>query len=337
MSCNGCRVLRKGCSDSCILRQCLKPIEGGDAQGYATAFVAKFFGRAAMMGFINAVPENQRAELFQSLLYEACGRTVNPVHGSLGLLCSDNWHACQAAVQTVLSGGCLCPPSAEAIAQAATNSSLSFPPMPSLWPPHSTDGFSNDLYGSSSWQTHAKARGLGGGFHGQQGAAKATASQSPSDSIFHPLPLKRKRHWDLQSNLNEKLLDCQSLSAGSTDQQEKKIKEGSDVMRSHKQQQQQQLMDPLKNSKNFVCKQEQEIKQQQFSEEDVNNRCLELTLSTTPCFSLHPAKFASAARRPSNPSCISLESEGSVTSLDSTQLSKTRRIDPNKKILDLLH
>lgn len=50
--------------------------------------------------------------LFQSLLFEACGRTVNPVSGAVGLLSSGNWHVCQTAVVTVLSGGVLRPISA---------------------------------------------------------------------------------------------------------------------------------------------------------------------------------------------------------------------------------
>ena len=60
MSCNGCRVLRKGCSESCILRPCLQWIESPEAQGHATVFVAKFFGRAGLMSFISNVPEPQR-------------------------------------------------------------------------------------------------------------------------------------------------------------------------------------------------------------------------------------------------------------------------------------
>lgn len=47
--------------------------------------------------------------MFQSLLYEACGRTVNPVNGAVGLLGTGNWHVCQAAVETVLRGGTLRP------------------------------------------------------------------------------------------------------------------------------------------------------------------------------------------------------------------------------------
>ncbi|KAL3526869.1 hypothetical protein ACH5RR_011525 [Cinchona calisaya] len=107
MSCNGCRVLRKGCSEKCILRPCLQWIESPEAQGNATVFVAKFFGRAGLMSFISAVPENQRPALFQSLLFEAAGRTVNPVNGAVGLLWTGNWHVCQAAVETVLRGGTL--------------------------------------------------------------------------------------------------------------------------------------------------------------------------------------------------------------------------------------
>lgn len=45
--------------------------------------------------------------IFRSLLYEACGRIINPVSGSVGLLCSNKWAKCQAAVDSVLSGSTL--------------------------------------------------------------------------------------------------------------------------------------------------------------------------------------------------------------------------------------
>jgi hypothetical protein len=54
-------------------------------------------------------PLSSRAALFQSLLYEAAGRTINPVHGAVGLLGTGNWHLCQAAVDTVLRGGAIGP------------------------------------------------------------------------------------------------------------------------------------------------------------------------------------------------------------------------------------
>ncbi|XP_052191909.1 LOB domain-containing protein 37-like [Diospyros lotus] len=109
MSCNGCRVLRKGCNENCILRQSLQGIESPQAQAHATVFVAKFFGRAGLMSFLSSVPHSHRPALFQSLLFEACGRTVNPVTGAVGLLWTGNWHVCQSAVETVLRGGVLRP------------------------------------------------------------------------------------------------------------------------------------------------------------------------------------------------------------------------------------
>lgn len=109
MSCNGCRVLRKGCSENCMLRQCIEWMEDPQAQAHATVFVAKFFGRAGLLSFINGVSETQRPALFQSLLFEAVGRTINPVNGATGLLLAGNWKVCQSAVETVLRGGALEP------------------------------------------------------------------------------------------------------------------------------------------------------------------------------------------------------------------------------------
>ncbi|KAH9310356.1 hypothetical protein KI387_025391, partial [Taxus chinensis] len=104
MSCNGCRVLRKGCSDSCTLRPCLDWITTAEAQANATLFLAKFYGRSGLMKLLNSGPHHLRPIVFRSLLYEACGRMVNPIHGSLGLHLSGNWHVCQAAVESVLKG-----------------------------------------------------------------------------------------------------------------------------------------------------------------------------------------------------------------------------------------
>ena len=64
MSCNGCRVLRKGCGEGCVLRPCLQWIESPESQGYATLFVAKFFGRAGLMEFISGVPETERTGIY---------------------------------------------------------------------------------------------------------------------------------------------------------------------------------------------------------------------------------------------------------------------------------
>ncbi|CAK9147722.1 unnamed protein product [Ilex paraguariensis] len=104
MSCNGCRVLRKGCNQACSIRPCLEWIETPEAQANATVFLAKFYGRAGLLNLLNAGPQHLRPAIFRSLLYEACGRIVNPIYGSAGLLWSGNWQLCHAAVEAVLKG-----------------------------------------------------------------------------------------------------------------------------------------------------------------------------------------------------------------------------------------
>ncbi|XP_016477939.1 LOB domain-containing protein 41-like [Nicotiana tabacum] len=104
LSCNGCRVLRKGCNEKCSIKPCLQWIKSPEAQSNATLFLAKFYGRAGLLNLINSGPDHLRPAIFSSLLYEACGRIVNPIYGSAGLLTSGNWQLCQAAVDAVLSG-----------------------------------------------------------------------------------------------------------------------------------------------------------------------------------------------------------------------------------------
>ncbi|XP_071703082.1 LOB domain-containing protein 41-like [Rutidosis leptorrhynchoides] len=104
MSCNGCRVLRKGCSDDCSIKPCLQWIKSPESQANATVFLAKFYGRAGLMNLVNAGPDHLRPAIFRSLLYEACGRIVNPIYGSVGLLWSGKWQLCQNAVEAVLNG-----------------------------------------------------------------------------------------------------------------------------------------------------------------------------------------------------------------------------------------
>lgn len=58
------------------------------------------------------------AAIFRSLLYEACGRIVNPIYGSVGLLWSGSWQVCQAAVEAVLRGAPVVPVPTETAASA---------------------------------------------------------------------------------------------------------------------------------------------------------------------------------------------------------------------------
>lgn len=57
------------------------------------------------MNLISNGPDHLRPAIFRSLLYEACGRMVNPVSGSIGLLCSGNCAVrLQAGVESILRG-----------------------------------------------------------------------------------------------------------------------------------------------------------------------------------------------------------------------------------------
>ncbi|KAL9324511.1 hypothetical protein ACSQ67_009368 [Phaseolus vulgaris] len=104
LSCNGCRVLRRGCPAECPIRISLEWISCPESQSNATLFLAKFYGRQGLLNLLSDAPSHLQPAVFKSLLYEACGRIVDPVFGSTGLLSTGNWHLCEAAATAVLSG-----------------------------------------------------------------------------------------------------------------------------------------------------------------------------------------------------------------------------------------
>ncbi|KEH26403.1 putative transcription factor AS2-LOB family [Medicago truncatula] len=106
LSCNGCRVLRKGCNDDCIIKPCLEWISSSESQGRATLFLTRFYGRIGLLNLLtNATNQNQNPQaVFKSLLYEASGRLVNPTYGVLGLFWTGDWSRLEAAVEAVLTG-----------------------------------------------------------------------------------------------------------------------------------------------------------------------------------------------------------------------------------------
>ncbi|WJX51111.1 hypothetical protein P8452_37337 [Trifolium repens] len=104
MRCNGCRVLRKGCSEDCIIKPCLEWISSSESQGNATLFLAKFYGRTGLFNLLAKASSQNSQAVFKSLLFEASGRLLNPTHGALGLFWTGQWSRCEAAVEAVLTG-----------------------------------------------------------------------------------------------------------------------------------------------------------------------------------------------------------------------------------------
>lgn len=90
--------------------------------------------------------------LFQSLLFEACGRTVNPVNGAVGMLWTGNWHVCQAAVETVLRGGTLRPMS-DLLESPSLNSSDE---STEIWRKQRPGGSRNDENGRNHHYSRSK-------------------------------------------------------------------------------------------------------------------------------------------------------------------------------------
>ncbi|XP_018806509.1 LOB domain-containing protein 37-like [Juglans regia] len=200
MSCNGCRVLRKGCGETCVLRSCLQGINSPTAQGNAVLLLAKFFGRSDLLSFISAVPESQRPALFQSLLYEACGRTVNPVDGAVGLLSRGMWHLCHLAVETALAGGDLTP-----IADIATA------------------GISPDAFGTDESAVETLYSPSAPSMKENQPSDPLTLSLAPklsndmSAALKRPIPWRVKRSMDLTTSFKSDDSEMTSLESPGKD------------------------------------------------------------------------------------------------------------------------
>lgn len=63
-------------------------------------------------------------------MYEACGRIVDPISGSVGLLCSGKWEQCQAAVDGVLKGKPITPdPSSSSSSSSSNNNAPAAAPL----------------------------------------------------------------------------------------------------------------------------------------------------------------------------------------------------------------
>ncbi|KAH9331243.1 hypothetical protein KI387_003351, partial [Taxus chinensis] len=75
-SCGACRILRRRCSEKCVLAPYLPP---NDLHKFAT--VHRVFGASNMIKMLKDLPINQRGDAVDSMVYEANARLRDPVYG----------------------------------------------------------------------------------------------------------------------------------------------------------------------------------------------------------------------------------------------------------------
>ncbi|KAJ7541081.1 hypothetical protein O6H91_10G045200 [Diphasiastrum complanatum] len=79
--CAACKLLRRRCAQDCPFSPYFSPQE---PQKFAS--VHKIFGASNVSKMLMEVPESQRAETANSLVYEANERIRDPVHGCMGTI-----------------------------------------------------------------------------------------------------------------------------------------------------------------------------------------------------------------------------------------------------------
>ncbi|XP_042516590.1 LOB domain-containing protein 1-like [Macadamia integrifolia] len=79
--CGACKVLRRRCVATCILAPYFPP-----TQPLKFLAVHKVFGASNVSKFLQGIPESQRADAVDSMVYEGTTRIRDPVYGCAGLI-----------------------------------------------------------------------------------------------------------------------------------------------------------------------------------------------------------------------------------------------------------
>ncbi|XXG66088.1 hypothetical protein AAC387_Pa05g3637 [Persea americana] len=80
--CAACRVLRRKCTDKCVLAPYFPPM---DPLKFTSAH--KVFGASNISKLLQQLPESHRADAVSSMVYEANARIRDPVYGCAGAIC----------------------------------------------------------------------------------------------------------------------------------------------------------------------------------------------------------------------------------------------------------
>ncbi|GMH07911.1 hypothetical protein Nepgr_009751 [Nepenthes gracilis] len=80
--CAACKILRRRCSQNCVLAPYFPPT---DPLKFSIAH--KVFGASNIIKLLQELPESQRADAVSSMVYESNARLRDPVYGSAGAIC----------------------------------------------------------------------------------------------------------------------------------------------------------------------------------------------------------------------------------------------------------
>ncbi|KAM0953230.1 putative transcription factor AS2-LOB family [Dioscorea sansibarensis] len=79
--CAACKILRRRCTDKCILAPYFPPT---DPLKFTIAH--RVFGASNIIKFLQELPESQRADAVSAIVYESSARMRDPVYGSAGVV-----------------------------------------------------------------------------------------------------------------------------------------------------------------------------------------------------------------------------------------------------------
>ncbi|XP_059291464.1 LOB domain-containing protein 1-like [Lycium ferocissimum] len=88
--CAACKILRRRCVDKCVLAPYFPPTEP-----LKFTIAHRVFGASNIIKMLQELPEDQRADAVNSMVYEANARIRDPVYGCAGAICRLQKQICE--------------------------------------------------------------------------------------------------------------------------------------------------------------------------------------------------------------------------------------------------
>ncbi|GER28307.1 LOB domain protein [Striga asiatica] len=80
--CAACKILRRRCAEKCVLAPYFPPTEP-----LKFTIAHRVFGASNIIKLLQELPESQRADAVNSMVYEANARLRDPIYGCAGAIC----------------------------------------------------------------------------------------------------------------------------------------------------------------------------------------------------------------------------------------------------------